>query len=155
MASSSFICEVCMSNLTNNIARIEKIIKKQYPGAPPGPITDLWNMYHEALDHASTPLEFNAIQNWGVGDLVEFIGHQRHNSDDRKQNKSVVDEEVNLYIEAKKLGIQGDTLRRWRRIKPFLEAGLTWKIIAERLALPPETLKDNIKKMRVKGYING
>jgi len=144
-----------MSNLTDNIARMERHLKKLHSGASiAGPITNLWKMYHEALEHASTPLEYNAIQSWGLSDLVEFVGHQRHNSDDSKQIKIPIDEEINLYIEAKKLGIRVTTLHQWQKIKSLLEPGMTHKAIAERLAMQPDTLKDNLKKMRVKGYIN-
>ena len=153
MASSSFICEVCVSNLTNNIARIERHLKKLYPGATTsGPITDLWKMYHEALEHANTPLEFNAIQNWGLGDLVEFVGHQRHNFGGSKQIKTPIDKEILFYTEARNFGIHDSTLNLWRRIKPLLVGGVKQEIIAERLALPLETLKYHIKKMRAKGY---
>jgi len=145
-----------MSKLTNNIARFEKHLKKLHPGTiMVGPITDLWKMYHEALDHASTPLEYNAIQNWGLIDLVEFIGHQRRNQDARNNVNSDFDEELELSLKATELGIRLETLRNWQKIKIYMDHGLSRSKMAERLGKSLETIRDNIKKMRAKEYIKG
>jgi len=93
MASSFFICEVCMSKLRDNIARLDRHIKKQHPGAS----TELWNLYHEALDNSSTPTDFDAVQNWSLGDLFEFTAHNQPNFDNQKRdiNQGIKNQVIN------------------------------------------------------------
>jgi len=74
-----------MTKLTDRIRRFNQHVKKVSPGAT----TNLWEMYHQALDHAPTPLDYNVIQNWNLIELFEFYGHTKHKSDEKNSIRQV------------------------------------------------------------------